>query len=93
MVTVINDEYQVCSDCLPVIANGDYTGLDYYYVSEDQSGEISLEDKIEAIDAGLENAGGYVVAGDSIDEFSRAPCDCCGTRLAGMRAMCVVLSS
>ena len=43
-MTVTDDDYWVCADCLPVIANGDYTQLDNYYVSVDQSGEISLED-------------------------------------------------
>ena len=42
MVTIIDDQFMACADCTPVLANGDYTHLDYYYVSNDQSGEISL---------------------------------------------------
>jgi hypothetical protein len=88
---VTDDDYWVCSDCLPVIANGDYTHLDNYYVSEDQSGEISLEDKIDAIDSGMESAGGYIVPGSEEDEYSTRGCDCCCTKLAGYRARCAVL--
>ena len=93
MVTIIDDQFMACADCTPVLANGDYTHLDYYYVSNDQSGEISLEDKIKAIDKGMDDAGGYIALGDreKDDEFSYQWCDCCGTHLAGSRTHFVVL--
>ena len=91
MVRVLDDDYWVCSDCLPVIAGCGYTHLDNYYVSEDQSGEISLEDKIDAIDSGMESAGGRIVSGSDEDEFSTRGCDCCCDKLAGYRAQCAVL--
>ena len=66
MAEVINDRFMACADCTPVLANGEYTHLEYYYVSDDQSGEISLEDKIKAIDEGMDNAGGYITLGLSL---------------------------
>ena len=93
MVKVIDDQFMVCADCTPVLANGDYTHLDYYYVSNDQSGEISLEDMIKRSNDGRASAGGYIALGDreQDDEFSRQWCDCCGTHLAGSRTHFVVL--
>ena len=91
MTEVFDDDYWVCADCLPVIANGDYTHLDCYYVSEDQSGEISLEDKVAAIDSGMESVGGTIVPGDEENEFDTRRCECCGSNLAGYRARCAVI--
>ena len=93
MAELINDRFMACADCAPVLANGDYTHLDYYYASNDQSGEIPLEAMMKAIDEGMDNAGGYIMRGDQEqdDEFSTEWCDCCGTHLAGSRTHFVVL--
>ena len=76
----ITHELRVCDECLLFIANGD--------LPEDPERE-------EEIIAGVESfAPGHVAAGDSDndDEFSRRPCDCCGTRLAGSRHDAFVLN-
>lgn len=84
MVKIIDDEYMVCVDCLMVIANGDYSGL-ALHPAEDQ--------RIEAINRGLDNAGGYVTVGDSEhdEEFSHRGCDNCNSGLAGSLHHCVIL--
>lgn len=88
MVKIIDDQFMVCADCTPVLANGEYTHLDYYYPDP-----AECEDKIKAIDKGMDDAGGYIALGDREhdEEFSRDRCDCCGTRLAGSRTHFVVL--
>lgn len=90
MAKVIDDEFMVCADCTPVLANGDYTHLDYYY-----SFVHECEAVIERINKGMDNAGGYIALGDreKDDEFSRSRCDCCGTHLAGARTHFVVLGN
>lgn len=87
-IEILDNNFMVCSDCLMVIANGDYTGLDNY---------VDGDDRAEEIDAGLERAtenGEHIVAGDSENDsdFSAMQCDCCRTRLAGSRHHCVLLS-
>lgn len=78
---VINDDYQVCDDCTPVLANGDYTHLDYYY------DEPVAEAIIERIHQAIEAAGDLIAVGDSDKDldFSRRRCDCCGSELHGRR--------
>lgn len=85
---IVNDNFMVCPDCIPVIANGDATHLDYHYKAKD------AEQRLDEIEKGIENCGGYIYVGneDNNDEFSHHPCDCCGLRLAGYRHHCVVLN-
>ena len=87
MVEVINDEYMVCTDCLMYIANGDVSGLDYYY------NEVEAAERLKAIYAGEDAAGGYIVCGDSEKdlEFSHRSCDNCQSGLADGLHHCVVL--
>jgi hypothetical protein len=87
MADIIDDEYMVCTDCLMVIANADYSGLDYHY------SPAEAEQRRAAIDAGMDRAGGYICCGDSDRdlEFSRRGCDCCGSDLAGSLHHCIVL--
>ena len=87
MAKVIDDSFMVCSDCLQAIANNDYTGLDYYY------SEKEADKRMQDIQKGVENAGGYICCGDSEkdNKFSRMPCECCGEKLHGNRHHCVVL--
>lgn len=84
---VIDDNFMVCSDCYPIIANSDYTGLDYHY-DEKQAGKRARE-----IDDCIAAVKGHIVAGDSAkyEEFSNSTCDCCGDYLAGSRYHCMVL--
>ena len=87
MVDILDDEFMVCSDCLMVIANGDYSGLAIDPSTEDQ--------RTKEINDGLDSIEGYVACGDSDNdhEFSSRPCECCETHLAGSRHHCVVLST
>jgi phosphoribosylaminoimidazole (AIR) synthetase len=89
MAEIINDEYMVCADCIVVIATGDYTALDYCYQADES------EKRMKEINSGLSQAGGYVLGGESDrdEEFSRRPCDCCGSSLHGARTHCVVLGA
>ena len=90
MAELIDDRFMACANCAPVLANGDYTHLDYYYSDPDE-----CEGVIKAIDEGMENAGGCIALGDreQDDEFSTEWCDCCGTSLAGSRTHFVVLGN
>lgn len=87
MAEVIDDNFMVCTDCLMVIANADYSGLDYYY-SEEEAAQ-----RKEAIDDGIAHTKGHICVGDSEkdNDFSSSWCDCCHTPLAGPRHHCVVL--
>ena len=90
MVKVIDDRFMACADCAPVLANGDYTHLDYYYSDPDE-----CEAVIERINEGMDNAGGNIMRGDQEqdDAHSSERCDCCGTSLAGSRTHFVVLGN
>lgn len=87
MAELVADGVMVCTDCIMVIANGDYSGLDFYDDADDRAAEV---------DAGLDklSESGAVTAGDSEHdrEFSSRPCDCCGTLLAGHRHHCIILN-
>ena len=86
MAISVLDTIQVCDDCLAVIANGDYTGLDYYY-SPDKA-----EERQEQIDAGIASfAPAHLSAGEDETEFSTRQCECCGFGLAGRRYEVFVL--
>ncbi len=87
MLKIVDDEYMVCGDCLMVIANADYSGLANNPDTEDR--------RIEAINRGLESAGGNVCCGDEEkdEEFSSRGCDNCCSNLAGSLHHCVVLGA
>jgi hypothetical protein len=74
------DEILVCSDCLMVIANDDWTG-------------IRLED-INRVKIGIRELAqrGYACVGDSNKDhdFEHSYCDCCGA-LPGSRHHVVIL--
>ena len=86
MLRIVDDEYMVCVDCLMVIANGDYSGLANNPDTEDR--------RTEAINRGLDRAGGNVCCGDQDkdEEFSSRGCDNCRSNLAGSLHHCVVLA-
>jgi hypothetical protein len=97
----VRDELALCDDCTIAAVNGDFTGLDYHYHSGldrfDRKVGPSADERMAEIVAGLEALGAGLVpdhdseTGDGIDEFSRRPCACCGTRLAGGRHRFAVL--
>lgn len=82
---VLNADMLVCVDCAMVIANADYSGLDYHYDDPDA--------RMEEINRGLSDAGGIIVSGDPENdrEYSSYSCDCCRSSLAGYRHHCVLL--
>jgi len=84
------DEIMVCSDCLMVIANGDYTGLDLENTPDDPDAGSR---RAREIDEGIESFKGYLCAGDSDKdhEFSWSRCECCGSKLGGSRHHVVIL--
>ena len=93
---IIDDNYMVCSDCAPVIANGDYTHLDFYYSEDDESGDPTASEMVERIDAGMDAAKGTIIMSfddDKNDGFSLDPCDCCGARGHGERTHCIVMKN
>lgn len=71
----------VCIDCQTVIEGCDLSGFDYRYSPSEAASRIA------ECQAGVAFAGGNLVAcGEwSDEEFSRAPCDCCASRLHGAR--------
>lgn len=66
---------QVCTDCLMVIANNDFSGVeDHVRIAEVVAGICDWADE------------GYIlVPGDDSDAFSRQRCECCKTPMAGER--------
>jgi hypothetical protein len=89
MATIINDSFMVCTDCLGFIADDDLTGLDYHY------SKMESKQRIHEITIGAANADGVISVGNSRkdNEFSRSPCECCQSILAGSRHHCVVVGS
>lgn len=61
----------LCQDCTMAIANDDYSGIE----SDARVAEVKAS--VRAMD--------YCCLGDVEHDFSRQPCDCCHTRLAGNR--------
>ena len=79
------DRIWVCEDCQSVIGSGDRSGLDYWYSPEE------AENRAREIDAGIEAfAPAYLFMSDGYDEFSRSPCECCGSTEAGTRHEAIV---
>jgi len=89
VMEIINDKFMACEDCTPVLTNGDFSHIDYHYQYPEER-----EWRVEEIDEGIENAGGYIALGDREydEEFSRDRCDCCGGQLAGRRTHFVVMA-
>ena len=89
MMNILDDNFMVCVDCLPVIANGDYTHLD-------PSNHGSVEEafaRVREIDEGMALASGSIYVGDADrdEEFCTSSCECCGSGLAGSRHHCIIL--
>lgn len=77
-------QYMVCSECAPIIANGDATHLDIY--SEETAGKMLV-----AIETGMaevqERDSVYLSIGsaDNYLHYSTKPCEVCGCKRAGER--------
>jgi hypothetical protein len=87
--TVIDDDFQVCDDCVLLNAGGDEMSLEGLY---DDDTSPTLEERANEIWLGMEEAGGAIVLGDDRNEFSIEPCGCCGTRYHGARTKSVVIT-
>lgn len=95
------DGIQLCTDCLFVAVNGDYTGIDEHYGRGLAPGRGGLREgaveRAAEIDAGLARLGPHLVpnydseTGRGINEFSVYPCGCCGSKLHGERHEFAVL--
>lgn len=90
-MTIERDGLQLCTECTMASVNGDTTSLDFHYEREE------ADRREREIYAGLEQLGPHLVPdwgdeGEGVDEFSTAPCDCCGTDLAGRRDRFAVLA-
>ena len=79
MARIIDDDVWCCIDCLMLVANGDDSGMD----------DATAENCRESI-ASIQ---GSLVCNDHDDdiEFSRQPCDVCGSPLAGSRHHLAIL--
>ena len=76
----ITDTLMACEDCLFYVANGDLPDGNPYFE--------------DAIRAAIGVPSGWLCVGDSDadEEFSWAPCECCGSQLGGSRHQLVLLS-
>ena len=80
-------EIEVCDDCLMPIIYGDYTGLQYYYNGKE------LDKRIDGVNKGIDAIDGYMMASSKQSlEFSKNTCDCCGSKLAGVRHIINVMT-
>ena len=80
-------KYSVCVDCYTIEATGDATGLDYHYGPASQK-------RLQAIESGLSDLtknGGHLATGEDLEEFAKAPCECCSCTLSGSRHALLVL--
>lgn len=69
---VINENLWLCTDCVMVAVNGDYTALDYHY------DEGNFQKRKREIDAGLDALPGLVPDWDTDEEWWE--CSDCGHR-------------
>lgn len=77
MATVIADNLLVCTDCCMLIANDEAT-------DEHRAKVAEFDDP--------SSPGTWVVTGEQSIPFSTAPCDSCGTDLAGERITAAILA-
>jgi hypothetical protein len=89
---ITHDDLRFCEDCTIVACNGDYSGIEYSH----GVGTEETDARCAEIDGGLAKLGPHVVPNFDDEsgtwEFSSAPCDCCGTRLAGSRHRFAILA-
>jgi hypothetical protein len=81
---IVQDDLWLCDDCTIYAVNGDMSG-------------IESERRERQVVEGVNELGPHLVpdfdseTDDGIEEFSRRPCDACGTRLGGGRHRFAVL--
>lgn len=89
MVSVIDDDLWVCGDCAQVIANGEWSWLDYHDWTEEEK-----QARCQEIEDGLEReAPAYWVMGNTTKEFAWSSCDCCFNSDGGPRYQASLLDS
>lgn len=89
MVAVLNDDLRVCVDCRQVIANDEWSWLDYHDWTEEEK-DARRQQIVEGISRELP---AQWVMGNDYEEFSHCACDCCGDRYAGSRFAATLLES
>jgi hypothetical protein len=82
MIVMNFERIWVCEDCIPIIAYGDSTHLDYHLNEEDSA------ERLKEIEEAMEGRDITVGEDEDEDEFSIDPCGCCGTHLHGKRFEC-----
>ncbi len=85
---VIDDNFQVCGFCVQAIVNDDYSGLDYYFKTEE------AEARMDLIHKGMDQWGPdtqIVLPAEPSEEFAWTPCECCGDTAGGDRTRMQVL--
>jgi hypothetical protein len=80
MAKVISDDLWFCVDCTMIAENGDDSGMEPERAREVRKAIAELKGS-PAMDSG-ENENGY---DEGHNEFSKWPCECCGSPLAGER--------
>jgi len=89
------DKVWVCVDCLFWLTYADASGLDSTFDEDEAARRLAeMQDGEKALRVSY-GEGVQLVNGDSDEdeEFSTAPCACCGSRLGGSRHPFVVLQS
>ena len=88
MKIVISD-LELCQDCMQYMETGDTTFLDYYYDEPESTNRLKeIERGIRELE---EEHEGNLVCNFNTDndtgsnQFSRSICDCCRSKLAGVR--------
>lgn len=84
MVDVI-ERVEVCSDCAMWISNRDLSGLDLF---DEEEASRRYNEVVESVDM---LPGHPVVEEIESQDFSKQPCGCCGSPLAGVRHTVAIL--
>ena len=89
------EQLLLCDDCHLYHHNHDASFLSYQFGNDDQS----IDARLTEITDGLSKLGQehnnmfFQNVDEPAEEFSTAPCDCCGTHLAGGRIHYTVVGS
>jgi hypothetical protein len=88
----ILERFLVSEDVFIYVANGDLTGIDYFYNSDEA--EIRAREIVKAVEKIGEKLGAYLVPGEEKNEieFSTLPDEITGDTLAGKRYEVLALS-
>ena len=77
----------LCDDCHLYHGTGDASFLSYQFGNDDQSIDARLNEITNGLTKLAEENNNmfFQNVDEPAEEFSTAPCDCCGTNLAGQR--------